>query len=145
MSLNYVVDLARRNTDAIGFIPRPKLEKYEQAGQILTGYENDEPCGFLVYGNGYPLLRVYQACIQYDARRREHGFALVRDLETRAAHRGVEAISLWCASDLEASEFWRAAGFERVGTKLGGARRARSLSCWRKIMPAPAQPCLEVS
>lgn len=142
MSLDYVLKLARDNTDAIGFISQPKLERYEAAGQILVATENGEPCGFLVYGNGWPVMRVYQACIQYDAQRREHGLHLVERLETVAAARGVEAISLWCATDLEANEFWCAGGFEPIESKAGGSRRGRQLTRYQRKLSHPAQPAL---
>jgi ribosomal protein S18 acetylase RimI-like enzyme len=128
--LRYVVDLARKNSDALSFIPEPRLEEYERAGQILTSSENDEPCGFLVFGAGREVMRVYQACIQYDSRRRDHGLALVRRLVDIASRRGVQGISLWCANDLESNDFWRAAGFTFAGQREGGRTRGRLHNRW---------------
>jgi GNAT superfamily N-acetyltransferase len=129
-SLEYVVDLARKNYEAIGFIPRPKLEAYWEQGQILVSTENDDPCGFLLYGVGWPTLRVYQACIQYDARRREHGLVLVTRLIRHAERTGHSMISLWCADDLDSNAFWKACGFVFGGQKQGGIRRGRKLNLW---------------
>jgi L-amino acid N-acyltransferase YncA len=84
----------------------------------------------LVFGMGWPTLKVYQACIQYDARRREHGLTLVARLIQRAERTGHSMISLWCADDLEANAFWRSAGFVYGGQKDGGMRRGRKLNLW---------------
>lgn len=126
----YAEHLARQDYEAIGFIPRPRLEEYEQRGQILVQHENDEPCGVVVFGNGWPILRIYQAVIQYDARRREHGLSLVARVVAEARRRGCHAIGLWCADDLTANEFWRAAGFTFGGQREGGRRRGRKHNRW---------------
>lgn len=128
--LRYIEHLARSNYEAIGFIPRPKLAEYAARGQILMAEENDESAGFLVFGAGWPTLRIYQACIQYDARRREHGASLVARLITEAQRRGCHLISLWCADDLPANEFWQALGFRKVGTRPGGKARGRLHNQW---------------
>lgn len=73
LALPYVLDLGRRHYEEIGFIPRPRLEQYARDGQLWTEHENGDLCGYLVWGNGWPVLRVYQVCIQYDAQRRLHG------------------------------------------------------------------------
>jgi ribosomal protein S18 acetylase RimI-like enzyme len=127
--VGYVVDLAKRNSEAISFIPSPRLEQYYENGQILVARENDEPCGFLVFGLR-PVAKIYQACIQYDARRMENGLRLVSRLIRIASSRGCDAISLWCASDLEANHFWRAAGFRFVDQRPGGSRRGRVHNRW---------------
>jgi ribosomal protein S18 acetylase RimI-like enzyme len=129
----YVVDLAKKNSDALSFIPAPRLEEYDRNGQILASFENDEPCGFLVFGKGETTMHVYQACIQYDSRRREHGLELVRRLVAAATRRGCRDISLWCADDLESNDFWRAAGFIFAGQRQGGRTRGRLHNRW--MMP----------
>lgn len=139
VDVGYVVSLSKRHADEIGFIPKPKLEQYAQNGQIWMQHENDEACGFLVWGNGWPILRVYQVCIQYDARRRENGFSLIRRLIKMADNLGYQAISCWVASDIEANSFWRACGFTAMGTKAGGKRRGRVLIRWEFVLPNPIQ------
>lgn len=136
MSVQYAVDLARKNSEALSFIPRPRIEAYAEAGQLLVATENGEPCGFLIYGGGWPILKVYQCCIQYDARRRHAGLDLVRRLIAIAAAR-CQDISLWCADDLDANEFWRSAGFSLVGQREGGTRRGRKHNAWYLRVAAP--------
>jgi hypothetical protein len=142
--LPYVLALAKKHTNEIGFIPRPKLELYEQRGQILAAQENDELCGFLVLGRDYRTMHVYQTCVQYDARRRKHAIALVNRLEQIAARRNCTAISLRCALDLEANSFWLASGFklERVDTTPN--TRGRQVGVYRKEVTPCSQRLLFV-
>lgn len=138
-AVRYVRDLMEKNYDAVGFIPQPKLERYAQRGQLLVQTENDEPCGYLAFGNGWPVLKVYQCCIQYDARRIAHATALVKRLIATAQARSCTAISLWCADDLEANGFWRAMGFEFAGQREGGAKRGRKHNLWVMFVQGGAQ------
>ena len=130
IATDFVVSLMEKNYESLGFLPRPKLEEYAQRGQVLLELENDEPCGYLVYGNGWPRLRIYQACIQYDARRREHGISLVTKLVRVADERRCEMITLWCADDLDANAFWKVAGFSFGGQREGGMKRGRKHNLW---------------
>lgn len=129
-AVKYADDLARKNSEALSFIPRPMIEAYARRGQLMLSLENDEPCGFLIHGENWPQIRIYQACIQYDARRREHGMALVAALAAKARERGCHDIRLWCADDLDSNEFWRAAGFEYCAQRRGGRRRGRKHNLW---------------
>jgi ribosomal protein S18 acetylase RimI-like enzyme len=114
------------------------IETYAQRGQLLLAWENDEPCGFLIHGDSWPQLRIYQACIQYDARRREHGMALVAALTAKAHAKGCHDIRLWCADDLDSNEFWRSAGFEYCAQRRGGRRRGRKHNLWAlRLTPLP--------
>lgn len=138
--LDYILGLARKHTDEIGFLPKATVEHYVRAGQVLLETENNEPCGFLIFGNGWPRLKIYQACIQYDAQRRAHGLALVGRVIALASERGCDAVSLWCADDLPANEFWRAAGFQMLRSKPGGRRRGRDLNLWVYWLPTNLLP-----
>jgi ribosomal protein S18 acetylase RimI-like enzyme len=128
--LPFVRDLMAKNYEAVGFLPATRLEEYLARGQVLIQRENDEPCGYLAFGNGWPTLKVYQCCIQYDARRLAHATQLVSRLISIAEARGCSSISLWCADDLDANSFWRSAGFTFSGQRSGGARRGRRHNCW---------------
>lgn len=132
----YADSLAHKNSEALSFLPLPRLKEYARLGQLMVETENDEPCGFLVHGVGFPAMRIYQHCIQYDARRRDHGLALVGRLIRKAVAERYEAISLKCAADLEANAFWREAGFNFVRTIPGGKRRGRTLNVWYMELPA---------
>lgn len=126
----YADSLAKKNVEALSFLPKPRLLEYAVRGQLMVETENGEPCGFLVYGNGWPYMKVYQVAVEYDARRREHGLALVGRLIERARAKGCHAVSLWCADDLDANNFWQAAGFSFAGKRQGGLARGRQHNRW---------------
>jgi len=128
--LAYVVSLQKRHADALGFIPRMALLEKISLNQITLARENGDPAGFLHHGSlTRPEVRVFQAAIQYDARRRHLGMALVDDLVERAADAGAKGISLRCLSFLEANQFWRAAGFRLLTTEPGAKG---TLNVWVK-------------
>lgn len=142
-ALRYVTDLSKKHYEEIGFLPAPRLEVYHRAGQLWMASENDEPCGFMVWGRGWPVLRVYQVCIQYDVQRREHGLQLVRRLIAKADQEGYEAISCYVADDIDANEFWRVCGFQCIGQRDNGNRRKRLHNHWVMQMPKPMQHSFE--
>ena len=136
-AVKYADDLARKNSEALSFIPRPKLEWYAERGRLMLAMENDDPCGFLIHGDNGSAMKIYQACVQYDARRREHGLELVSRLVKKATARQATSISLWCADDLEANDFWRQAGFQFAGQREGGERRGRIHNRWILHLETP--------
>ena len=135
--VSYAVALANRNSEALSFIPAPKLQDYHRRGRLLTVSENGDLCGFLVWGGRHGLVKVYQVCVQDDARRLEHGAALIGKLEAMTL--GAESLSAWCAADLESNAFWQALGFVFSGSRMGGVRRGRVHHLWIKWLNAPVQ------
>src|SRR5689334_11632091 len=137
--LPYVVHLLKRNTEALGFLPRAALAEKIELRQIWLSLENGEPAGFLHHGSlAAPEVRIFQAAVQYDARRRHLGLALVQDLADRAAAAGARGISLRCLSFLDANDFWEAAGFTRLGAEPGAKG---TLNVWAKqLEPASSAP-----
>ena len=128
----YADCLMRQNLNSLGFLPFDALEKAAETGRLFIQSENGEPCGYCVIGPLLPTVRIYQACIQYDVRRWKHGLALVGRIIERAKLAGCDAVSLWCASDLDANLFWKGAGFNQIGTRNGGCgERAQRLSAGR--------------
>ena len=92
-----------------------------------------------MWGNGWPVLRVYQVCIQYDAQRRLHGAALVGRLINKAEAEGYDRISCWVADDIPANDFWQAMGFRMMGEREGGKHRKRKHNAWVYWCHRPAQ------
>ena len=128
--LSYVVHLQKRHAGALGFIPRVALREKIDLGRVWLARENGQPAGFLHHGSlARPEVRIFQAAIQYDARRRHMGLALVNDLVRRAAGAGAAGVSLRCLSFLDANEFWRAAGFRLLATEPGAKG---TLNVWVK-------------
>lgn len=48
--LTYVDGLQRKNATALSFYPRVTFEREQEAGRILLGILNGEPCGYLWHG-----------------------------------------------------------------------------------------------
>ena len=134
--LAYVVHLQKKHHHALGFIPRVALQQKIDLGRIWLASENGEPAGFLHHGSlAGDEVRIFQAAVQYDARRRHLGLALVRHLLHRAAAAGARGVSLRCLSSLEANDFWRVAGFNLLTTEPGARG---TLNVWtQRLLVSP--------
>ena len=127
--LRYVVSLMRANRESVGGMPEPAIQERIDRGTVLLAEINADPVGYVLYDLRGGVLRIPQACIQYDARRRQHGEALIRAMLARHID-GLREVSLRCAADLEANVFWRDMGFTCVGNVPGGKRRGRTINVW---------------
>jgi hypothetical protein len=142
--LSYVIDLSKRHATELGFIPRAAVVNYLERDRVTLARENNDPAGFFLVGKlGVPQLRIFQACVQYDARGLNHGIALLSDLITKAAFSGTEFLSLHCRDGLESNGFWSACGFTSGGLILGGQARRKIVHNWElRITDALANPAL---
>jgi hypothetical protein len=128
--LSYVVSLMRANRESVGGLPEPAVAERLERGTVLLAQANEDPIGYLLYDVRGDGIRIPQACIQYDARRRDYGIALVEQL--LGMYPSAAQVSLRCAADLEANLFWRDLGFTCTGTVAGGTRRGRTINCWTR-------------
>jgi len=137
--IKYCSNLEWANADLVGYLRKPALEKYANRGQIIPAFENDDLCGYVVFNDTPgPRLRkerpatctIYQACIQYDARRILHGTELVLEVIRRAARQGLHNVDCHVTDTIPANDFWKALGFHLTGTRPGGRRRKRTLNHW---------------
>ena len=135
--IDYVDALQRKNAEALSFYPRQVFEREQEKGRLFLGMLNGEPCGYLYVGatNGRDL-KCHQVCIQYDARRRLYGAAIVAVMDQYATEGKSSSITLWCGFDLDANDFWRAMGYSCIAHQLGGVRRMRTINVWRKQLRA---------
>jgi hypothetical protein len=130
--LPFIDALQGKHTYELGFLHRYTLRARLQSGQILLGQENEENAGFLHYGSMRgPELRIFQAAVCTDARRRHLGLGMLRELESIARDQGVRGISLRCLEDLESNEFWKQAGFACNAVEPG---RKGMLNVWTKAL-----------
>jgi len=125
--ISYVMSLMRANRESVGGLPQPAIMERIERDTVLLASINNDPVGYLLYDLRDGHLRIPQACIQYDARRKQYGVALVAAMLSKhdPAH-----VSLRCAADLEANVFWRDMGFTCVHTTPGGKRRGRTINVW---------------
>ncbi len=128
--IEYVDSLQKKNAEALSFYPKQVFEREGEAGRLFLGLLNGEPCGYIYVGAAGKDVKCHQVCIEYDARRRLYGAALVTAMEDYAL--GSKSISLRCGFDLEANNFWKQMGYSCVNVVDGGVRRGRRINVWRK-------------
>jgi len=130
--IDYVDGLQRKNAEALSFYPRAVFEREQANGRLFLGMLNGEPCGYIYAGAQSRDVKLHQVCIQYDARRRWYGAALVQILEAYANDGRASTVTLRCGFDIDANEFWKALGYGVVAVHNGGIRRMRRINVWQK-------------
>ncbi len=133
ITLAYLDKLQRENADDLAFYPLSTLGRALEDGHVITCSDNGEAAGYLWFGalrGGYDVT-IFQACIDYDSRRRHLGFGMVRKLTELASVAGSTGIRLKCASSAESNEFWQAIGFVCTRVQQGGIKRGRDLNNYR--------------
>jgi hypothetical protein len=130
--ITFIDMLQRKNAEALSFYPRQVFEREAEKGRLFLGLLNGAPCGYLYVGAQGQDVKCHQVCIEYDARRRLYGAAIVMVMEQYAIEGSAYTISLRCGFDLEANDFWKAQGYSCIGNQIGGVRRMRTINIWRK-------------
>lgn len=130
--LSYVDHLQKKNAEALSFYPKCVFEREAQNGRILLGLLNGQPCGYLYVGAFGNDVKCHQVCIEYDARRKLYGAALVTAMEHYAE--GAFTLTLRCGFDLDANQFWKEMGYQCIDIQDGGIRRMRKINVWRKSL-----------
>jgi hypothetical protein len=131
--ITFVDGLQRKNAEQLSFYPRQVFEREAEKGRVFLGLLNGEPCGYVYAGaRSTTDVKCHQVCIQYDARRRLHGAAIVAVLEHYASEGNASSITLRCGFDLEANDFWKSLGYNCIAHQIGGVRRMRTINIWRK-------------
>lgn len=128
----FVDGLQRKNAEALSFYPRQVFEREQTKGRLFLGLLNGEPCGYLYVGALGRDVKCHQVCIQYDARRRLYGAAIVAVMEQYAEGGAASSITLRCGFDLDANTFWKSLGYACIAHQIGGVRRMRTINVWRK-------------
>jgi hypothetical protein len=133
----FVDSLQRKNAEALSFYPRQVFEREQEKGRLFLGMLNAEPCGYLYVGAATSGdVKCHQVCIQYDARRRLYGAAVVAVMEQYATDAHAASITLRCGFDLDANKFWKSMGYSCIAHQVGGVRRMRTINVWRKQLRA---------
>jgi len=133
LTVTYVDKLQRANADDLAFYPLTTLAKAIETGNVVACDDNGEPAGYLWFGairSGYDVT-IYQACVDYDSRRRHLGYGMVAELLAMAKAGGASGIRLKCASSADSNAFWQTAGFACTRVQPGGIKRGRDLNCYR--------------
>jgi hypothetical protein len=141
---SYILSLSKKHAEELGFIPAAAMQSYLHRGRVRLATENADPVGFFLHGGlQASQVRIFQACVQLDARGLRHGLTLLSSLITDAALSGTRFLSLHCRDTLESNGFWSACGF-KVGALLpGGKARGKVLFEWHlDINEALSNPSL---
>lgn len=133
LSLTYLDKLQKANADDLAFYPLTTLARALEDGHVIACEDNGEPAGYLWFGalRGGHDVTIFQACVDYDSRRRHLGHSMVAQLIALARTAGCTGVRLKCASSAESNEFWVAAGFYCTRVQPGGIKRGRDLNCYR--------------
>ena len=130
--LTYIDFLQKKNAESLSFYPKQVFEREKEKQRLFLGLLNGQPCGYIYVGAQNGTVKCHQVCIQYDARLRTYGAALVTALEQYAEEGNATAVSLRCGFDIDANKFWKALGYDVVSIVDGGVRRMRKINVWRK-------------
>lgn len=130
--ITYIDSLQRKNAEALSFYPRQVFERESECGRLFLGLLNGQPCGYIYVGAKSVDVKCHQVCIEYDARRRFYGAALVTVMEQYALDGRASSITLRCGFDLDANKFWQSLGYACIAHQQGGIRRRRIINVWRK-------------
>jgi len=140
--LEYVVALHRTESDALGFIPAPAIERrYLATGdhEWVTD-RHGRRRGYLLHGParwGKPL-HIIQTCVEPDFRLRHFAAAAVERIAEKGRLAGSTELRLRCALDLPANAFWLALGFQLLQFAIGGQVTMRTIAeYWRPIFQSP--------
>jgi hypothetical protein len=134
--INFVDGLQKKNAEALSFYPKQVFEREQLKGRLFLGLLNGEPAGYLYVGAQRGDVKCHQVCIQYDARRRLYGAAIVSVMEQYAEEGKASSITLRCGFDLDANDFWKSMGYQCIAHQMGGIRRRRTINVWRKQLRA---------
>lgn len=139
--LVFIDYLQKKNAEELAFFPKQVFEREVENFRILLARVNGEPAGYIYHGSIGPIVKIHQACIEYDLRGQLYGAALIRQLIDLVDAADGSSITLRCGSDILANGFWQAMGFYCQGVTAGGVRRMRDINNWRYDL----QPQLFVS
>lgn len=119
----YIRDLAAKEFWQLGFVPHTTYIKVidgeVRCQDIFVASDNDDLTGFLYGGVNHGHARVFQICIQPDARRWHRARLLVDTFLDFAAKRRADYCTLRVAVDIESNLFWQGIGFTLTGQSKG--------------------------
>ena len=141
MIASWISGLHRENSDALGFIPMPTIDRqYVQHGRyVLQKDAKGRNVGYLLHGVIAPGRSVVlsQACIQHEKRLKGFGEEAVSALVDRSEKSGASSIRLRCAEDTSAVEFWNHLGFNLERWEIPGNKRNRRIAVMSKPLMLP--------
>lgn len=111
--LRFIVDLQKRWSNALGFLPRCTHSRYIDARRVIVIEENDTPAGFCNWTctrNG--LIRLPQVAIHPDLLNNGLGSNLVKHLMQYALSHNATTLRLTSRERLDCNNVWPKIGFK---------------------------------
>lgn len=125
----------RKNYEAVGFLPGAAVQEYLDAGHCSIVNQNGQPAGYILHRAQLRSMRwvrpLTQIAVAFDARRNSAGRRLITSVAAAGKRAGAQALQAWVAEELEANEFFHAAGFVPIIARREENRRGRLLILWR--------------
>lgn len=129
--LAFLLDLQRKWSNNLGFLPRACFERYTESGQILVVTENNQPTAYVSFtASSSGLLRLPQVAVHPDLLRTTIGTKLLRHVIRAALHNRCSLVRLTSRSDLPANDFWPTLGFRCTAILTPQTTRNRPLLEW---------------
>lgn len=131
--LAFVIDLQRRWSNNVGFLPKCTFERYIDSHQLLLINENDDSAGYLSWTfRKDGLIRIPQVAIHPDLLRGTLGTRIMNRIAAAGIAGNCSIIRLRCRSDLLANAFWPSLGFTLTATIARPSSRGLPLLEWTK-------------
>lgn len=140
--VKFLDHLQSENRHALGFLPFEALRQAIELSRVFLCYENDMPAGYVIHGPPKRHGKIYQVCVAEDARRIEHGTALIEAVRAVMNHGRAHTLTLHCAEDLPANQFWRDLGFTQIGRRMKRKDGKRWQNRYQVELPAKAVDAL---
>lgn len=130
--LDFIVGLAKQETDALGFIPRIGIAEYIHRDCFVIAEPRGRKLGYVLHGVPVPYrhVSITQAMIDFDFRNAGHGVDVVNVVIERAIAGYAAGVQVRCGSDLASNEFWKHMGFQLVGIEQRNNRRKRAINVY---------------
>lgn len=131
--LRFILQMQRAESNALGFVPRARLEWEIARSRVLVAYEGRMKLGYTYMGStASGVLPIYQCVTEAGVRRRAIGQAFIAACQQVASSGGAWGLECHCREELEANAFWQAMGFQCTYTRPGGAGRGRMLHTYER-------------
>lgn len=133
---------ADENRDALGFLPVTAYGEAALKGRLWVAVASDAPastafCGYLLFGDRFPRLRVFQVYVRSGFRKSGIARSLIEKLKAYGEGHDYLTISARVASELAANSFWKSLGFRVAGQSLGG-KKGRTINRYALPLDVPS-------
>lgn len=136
--LPFVLDLQRKWSDSVGFLPRSALLSYLEDSQTLIVYENGAPAGYLNWTcTARGLVCLQQVAIDPSLLRTTLGSKIMQHIARAGVRGSCSVVRLRSRSDLTANQFWPTLGFSITATFLNPSKRMLPLIEWTRPLIDP--------